>query len=227
MKCKLLAIETATDACSAALYIDGEVITRFELRPRGHSELIISMMDELLNETGLRLSEFDALGFGRGPGSFTGVRIATAVIQGAAFGAGLPVVPVSTLAALALRCMREQGHEKVLPAYDARMGEIYWGAYVRGQTGMVDVVLPDRISSPEDVSVNSTGWFGVGSGWESYGERLSAGLGEQISDSDPTLKPSAHDIALLAVEGFSQGLAVEAEHALPVYLRDQVAVKPA
>ncbi len=118
---KLLAIETATEACSAALYIDGEISERYEVAPRRHAELILLMMEQLLTEAELKLTQLDALAFGRGPGSFTGVRIATGVIQGAAFGAQLPVVPVSTLAALAQRHYRMRGACRILPAFDARM----------------------------------------------------------------------------------------------------------
>ena len=126
---RLLAIDTAEIACSAALLIDGEVVERFEIAPRRHSELILGMMQSLLDEAGLRLADMDALAFGRGPGSFTGLRIAAAVIQGSAWGADLPVVAVSNLRGVAQGVHREQGASKVLAGFDARMGEVYWGAF--------------------------------------------------------------------------------------------------
>jgi len=225
---KLLAIETATEACSAALYIDGEVSERCEVAPRRHAELILPMMDQLLAEAELKLSQLDALAFGRGPGSFTGVRIATGVIQGAAYGAELPVVPVSTLAALAQRYFREQGACRILPAFDARMKEVYWAAYEAGASGLVELVGREQVAVPEKAELPAgEGWHGVGTGWATYGDQLSQRLGDRLLEVKGDLLCSAHDVALLGVDGFKMGDAVSPECALPVYLRDQVAKKPA
>ena len=128
MAVKLLAIDTAESACSAALLVDGAVLSRMEQAVRGHSERILPMMQSLLSEAGYSLNDLDALAFGRGPGSFTGLRIAAGVIQGSALGAGLPVVPVSTLQTLAQGAFRMHGARQVLSALDARMAEVYWGA---------------------------------------------------------------------------------------------------
>jgi tRNA threonylcarbamoyladenosine biosynthesis protein TsaB len=224
---KILAIETATEACSAALYLDGEIRSRYQVEPRRHSELILPMMDELLAEAGIALTMLDALAFGRGPGSFTGVRIATGVVQGAAFGADLPVVPVSTLAALAQRRYREQGETRLLPAYDARMNELYWGCYRIGEDGLAIAQSDDMLVHPEQVEIPARdGWVGIGSGWDSYGEILRNQLGQSLAAVDGTLLCSAWDVALLGVAGCKAGEAVQAELALPVYLRDKVAKKP-
>jgi tRNA threonylcarbamoyladenosine biosynthesis protein TsaB len=225
---KLLAIETATEACSAALYIDGEIGLRYEVKPRGHSELILGMLDALLAEAGLAPHHLDAMAFGRGPGSFTGVRIATGVVQGVAFGAGLPVVPVSTLAALAQRAFREYGERRLLPAYDARMQELYWAAYEVNEEGLVRLTEPERVTRVEEIAPPAgTGWYGVGSGWAAYGETLLARFGDAVvKGSDPTMLCSAYDVALLGVAGFERGEAVMPEAALPIYLRDKVAKKP-
>ena len=221
---KLLAIETATEACSAALYVDGEIQQRYQVQPRRHSELILPMMEQLLAEAQLGLGQLDALAFGRGPGSFTGVRIATGVIQGAAFAADLPVVPVSTLAALAQRAFREQGFQRILPAYDARMNEIYWAGYQVDGEGLVRPVLAEQVVSPERVTApQGRGWHGVGSGWKAYREVLSANLGTALDSCDAELLCSALDLARLAVDDYLAGKAVAAEQALPIYLRDQVA----
>ena len=134
---KLLAIDTATEGCSAALVNDQQLLTRMEVQPRKHAELILPMLDELLSEAGLAISQLDALAFGRGPGAFTGVRIATGVIQGIAFGADLPVVPVSTLRALAQRAFQEYQHANVLTAFDARMDEVYWASYQLAENGLM------------------------------------------------------------------------------------------
>lgn len=221
---KLLAIETATESCSAALFVDGDIRLRYQVQPRRHAELILPMMDGLLSEAGLLLRQLDALAFGRGPGSFTGVRIATGVVQGAAFAADLPVVPVSTLAALAQRCFRERGVRQLLAAYDARMNELYWGGFQVAADGLSQPLLAEQVASPETVALPAgRGWFGVGSGWGSYREVLFERLGPALQGADPDLLCSAEDVALLGVAGLQAGQAVAAEQALPVYLRDRVA----
>ena len=131
---KLLAIDTSGDACSAALFLDGVIEQRLDPTPRRHGELLLPMMQALLESAGIGLDALDAIAFGRGPGSFTGVRIAVAVAQGGAFGAGCPTVPVSTLAAMAVGEYRRTGRRRVLAALDARMGEVYWGVYERSGT---------------------------------------------------------------------------------------------
>jgi len=224
---KLLAIETATEACSAALYIDGVIQERYEVAPRQHTELILSMMDQLLAEAELKLSQLDALAFGRGPGSFTGVRIATGVIQGTAFGAQLPVVPVSTLAALAQRLHRMKGARRILPAFDARMQELYWAAYEVAADNLVTLVDAEQVATPEQVNLpEGDGWWGVGTGWTTYKDILTQRMGDRLTAVEGDLFCSAQDVAQLAVRGYEAGEAVTAEQALPVYLRDQVAKKP-
>jgi len=223
---KILAIETATEACSAALWIDGALTSRFEVAPREHTRLILPMMDELLAEAGVGLADLDALAFGRGPGAFTGVRIAAAVIQGAAFGAELPVVPVSTLAALAQQGL-DADAPRVLAALDARMGEVYWGAFEADAEGLAVAVGAEQVITPEAVPVpEGQGWRGVGSGWGTYEQILRERLGDRVGDVDPAAYPGAVEVARLAVRDFAAGLAVSAEQALPVYLRDKVAEKP-
>lgn len=223
---KLLAIETATEACSAALWLDGELLTRHQLAPRRHAELILPMMDQLLAEAGVGLNRLDALAFGRGPGSFTGVRIATGVIQGAALGVDLPVVPVSTLATLAQGAFRIHGERRVLAAFDARMGELYWGAFQAGQDGLVEVQQHECVAGVDTLPLpRGEGWFGAGSGWEAYGSALSQRLGPALRGVDSKLLCDAEDLARLAVTAFERGDGVAADQALPVYLRDQVAKK--
>ena len=140
---KLLAIDTSEDACSAALCVGDEILERFEIAPRRHTELILPMMDGLLAEAGLSLRGLDALAFARGPGSFTGIRIATSIVQGAALGAGLAVVPVSSLQALAQGARRLHGAGQVLSALDARMREVYWGAYRADDAGIMTEVVAE------------------------------------------------------------------------------------
>lgn len=225
---KLLAIETATEACSAALLIDGDVTVRYRVEPRKHSELILPMMKSLLAEAELSLGQLDALAFGRGPGGFTGVRIASGVVQGAAYAVDLPVVPVSTLASLAQRGFREHQEKRMLCAFDARMNEVYWGIYqVEDETGLARLKGEESVSSPALVSKpEGNNWQGIGTGWGSYHDQLTAHLGDQMKGSLPDLYCSAFDVALLGADGFKRGEVVSADQASPIYLRNNVAVKP-
>ncbi|HEC20500.1 MAG TPA: tRNA (adenosine(37)-N6)-threonylcarbamoyltransferase complex dimerization subunit type 1 TsaB [Gammaproteobacteria bacterium] len=219
---KLLAIDTATDACSAALSIDGEIRERFEVAPRAHTELILPMIDELMAEAGLVIGQLDALAFGRGPGAFTGVRIAVGVAQGIAFAADLPVVPVSTLAALA------QGAEadKVLAALDARMDEVYWGAYMRNGAGLMEAVGEEHVSAPEQVPLPpGDAWQGVGEGWAAYETALMQRCAGQVGAWDAKALPRARDVVRLGEAAAGDGRLLAAEQALPVYLRDKVTWK--
>lgn len=223
---KLLAIETATEACSAALLIDGEVRLRYQVKQRGHSELILGMMDDLLAEASIKPAQLDAMAFGRGPGSFTGVRIAAGVIQGAAFAADLPVVPVSTLAALAQRAFREKGEPNLLAAFDARMGELYWAAYRVGEQDLVSLLGEEEVATADRVRLPLSGaWYGVGSGWAVAATQLAERLGEDLLGYQAQMYCSAREIAQLAAADFERGLGVAPELALPVYLRDEVAKK--
>lgn len=220
---RLLAIDTATEACSAALYLHGEVLERFAVGPRRHGDWILAMLEGLLAEASLGLRDLDALAFGRGPGAFTGVRIATGVIQGLALGASLPVVPVSNLAALAQRQFRERGARLSLTALDARMGEVYWAAYAINPEGHAQLVGEEEVATPERVALpTGEGWHGVGSGWGAHGAVLAARLGPALAGMNPDTHCHAHDLALLGVAGYRAGQAVAAVQALPVYLRDRV-----
>ncbi len=223
---KLLAIDTSTEACSAALLISGEVRERHEIAPREHARLILPMLESLLAEAGLKLSQLDALAFGCGPGGFTGVRIATGVIQGLAFGADLPVAPVSSLAALAQGTYRETGAQQILSAIDARISEVYWGAYRAGDAGHVTLEGDETVCAPQHVPLPvGADWFGAGSGWAAYETALQTRLGGAAYTCDGQRYPRAYDVALLGAGIYQRGLAVSAEQVLPVYLRDEVAWK--
>ena len=218
---KLLAIDTATEACSAALLVDDEIEEEFEIAPRRHAELILPMVNSLLGIAELGLTDLDALAFGRGPGAFTGLRIAAGVIQGLAFAAGLPVIPVSTLAALALNCEHES--ERRLCAIDARMGEIYWCTYAMDADGMPVATGVEQVSAPDSVSIPDDGrYFGLGTGWGSYADVLREALGAGCAGYDGNRYPRARDILVLARAEYESGRSLTAEDAVPVYLRDQV-----
>lgn len=218
---KILALDTATEACSAALLSGNAVHERHEIAPRRHAELILPMVDGVLAEAGLGLQDLDAIAFGRGPGAFTGVRIAAGVTQGLALGAGLPVIPLSSLATLAQGATGEAA--VLLPAIDARMGEIYWAAYERGQDGLVRLQTEEQVTSPDAVRVSAgERIFGVGSGWATYRLRLESVLDGHITGMDPGRYPLARDMLPLAVREYNAGRWVSADRALPVYLRDNV-----
>ncbi|RDH83717.1 MAG: tRNA (adenosine(37)-N6)-threonylcarbamoyltransferase complex dimerization subunit type 1 TsaB [endosymbiont of Galathealinum brachiosum] len=227
---KILAIDTATEACSAALYIDGVITEEYQLAPRDHTKLILKMVESLLEQAELKLTDLDALAFGRGPGSFTGVRISTGVIQGLAFASDLPVLPVSTLAALAQLAYDNHGYKAVLSGIDARMGEIYWGNYQLGENALMALTGDEKVSPAQNIKLPvdvSHKCCGAGSAWKSYSRELNETLGDQINDTYADYLPRASSITKLAVEAFNQGLAVKAAEALPVYLRNDVARKKA
>ena len=224
MSFRLLAIETATPACSAALSVDGEILERYALAPRQHAALMLPMVESLLLEAGLTVPQLDAIAFGRGPGSFTGVRIAASMVQGIAFAADLPVVPVSTLAALALGGMRESQLPRVLAVMDARKAEVYWGSYVKTGDDVMTLQGRECVCAPDAVpATGQDDWLGVGGGWSTYGEQLMQRLGERVVRLMPDLEPRAADVARLAVHDFHHGVRVRPEEALPVYLRNNVA----
>ncbi len=220
---KIIAIDTATEACSVALYLDGTVQERYRLAPRQHAALVLPMVDELLAATGLTLSALDAVAFGRGPGSFTGVRIAASVAQGLAFAAELPVIGVSTLAALAQGAWREFGWERVAAAIDARMHEVYWGGYQFGADAVMEAVIEEGVFAPAATPLlPDAAYHGVGSGWDAYGQVLAERHHNCIAGRSDGVLPHAQDVARLAVAAFCAGEMVAPELAVPVYLRDQV-----
>jgi len=223
---KVLAFETAGDACSSALVVDAVALERHCIAPRQHAELILGMARALLEEAGMSLAALDAIAFGRGPGSFTGVRVATGVAQGLAYGADLPVVPVSSLHALAQGALREEGCARVLAAFDARMGEVYWGAYEAGADGLMVARVEDCVAAPAAVPVpDGAGWQGVGEGWAAHGEALTARIGDRLSGFASDRLARALDVARLAEPVHARGDSVPAWQALPSYVRNQVARK--
>ena len=224
MSVRVLAIETATPACSAALSIDGDIEERFALAPRQHAALILPMIESLLVEADVTPGRLDAIAFGRGPGSFTGVRIAASVVQGIALGAGLPVIAVSTLAALSQGAIRETGEAHILAALDARMGEVYWAMYQAGSDRLPELVGEEAVCKPECTAMPADGrWVGAGSGWDSYGSSLAERGGEQVVRLLPDLEPRARDVVSLGADKLRRGEVIAPEAATPVYLRNNVA----
>jgi tRNA threonylcarbamoyladenosine biosynthesis protein TsaB len=223
---KLLGIETATEACSAALMLDGEVIERYTSEPRMHNELILPMCDELLSEAGIAMSQIDAIAFGCGPGAFTGVRIGAAVTQGMALAHDLPVIPISTLANLAQQAfMQDDSYRYVLPAIDARMHEVYWAVYQKVALDEVTLLEAELVQKPQDVQCQQPIAYGVGSGWGTYQNTLCQQTGLDKSVVDGAALPHAKTTLQLAQPKYKKSEYLAAEFALPVYVRDNIAHK--
>jgi tRNA threonylcarbamoyladenosine biosynthesis protein TsaB len=244
---RILALDTATENCSVALLSEGQVIAREQRLDRGHAGQILPMVDEILAAAGVALKALNAIAFGRGPGAFTGLRLAASVTQGLAYGAGLAVVPISDLRALAQRALEAgPAGTAVLACTDARMREVYWGCYERNQ-GLASLVGEECVSKPEGVKLPDA-WcrtatlgarsgvasaapcavrciYGAGSGFGAY-PHLSNGLGRPLDRVWPELLPRAIEIVRLAAPEVAQGRVYPAEQALPVYLRDEVVHPP-
>ena len=228
----LLAIDTATEACSAALGFDGKIIERSELAPRRHAELILPMIESLLAEAGLTRRDLDGIAVGRGPGAFTGVRLAISVAQGLALGLDLPVVPVSSLAALALDAPDDAAHrdDAILAVIDARMGEVYAGAFRRTDDGLVEPISDETVGPaekwnlPQSTQSTVQEWSVVGTGWDAYRDALAARLGAPPAFANGARYPQARAVLRLAVPRFARGEGLVPEAALPIYLRDKVAL---
>jgi len=218
---KILAIDTATELCSAALLLGSTVLSRELETPRGHAEHILPMVDALLSEAGIALRGLDAIAFGRGPGGFTGVRLAASIAQGLAFGAELPVIPVSDLSAVAQRAFDlNAGAARVLVCNDARMQEVYWACFERSANGLACLMGSEHVAPPATVHLPPD-WVSspVGAG---LGFRIYPQLRELVSKALDDLLPRALEIAHLAVEGSR----LPPDQAIPVYLRDDVARAP-
>ncbi len=222
---KLLAIDTATEACSAALWIDRQIYQRFTEQPKGHGGLILKMMEGLLNDAQINLENLDALTFGRGPGAFTGVRIATAIAQAIGFGTNLPVIPVSNLAALAQCGYRKYGLLRAIAALDARMGEVYVGAY-EIRNDLANLVIAEQVVSPSKFTLPDNNiWNGIGRGWKTYREQLETSLSEVIFTVHPNDLCEAQDLLPLALDAIKSINVASPKNALPVYLRNQVTAR--
>lgn len=221
----ILAIDTSTDACSAALLTDTQLFSEFEVTPRAHTRLILPMVEKVLAAGECALDDIDAIAFGRGPGAFTGVRIGTGVVQGLALAADCPVIPVSTLAAMAFDAYQQFqiGHIRV--AMDARMGEVYWGEY-QWQHDALQLVGEEQVIAPEQVGSEQTPdtWAAVGNGWQVFANELSGHFSPQAKTIHTDVYPAAAAIAQLAVPLWQQGKVLDAAEAQPVYLRNKVAL---
>jgi tRNA threonylcarbamoyladenosine biosynthesis protein TsaB len=218
---RVLAFDTSTEYCSVALWNDGTVVGRSELAGQKHSEILIGMLGAVLAQAGLKLAQLEGIAYGKGPGSFTGVRIACGAAQGLAFGADLPVAGICTLEALAEASCKT----RVIAALDARMGEIYHAAYEK-RNGYWEEASSPCLCKPEDApAVSGNEWFGIGSGFATHGKTLAERYAGQLSGMDGSAVPQAAAIAALGAARIAAGFGEDAAQALPLYLRDKVALK--
>ncbi|KAA2284881.1 tRNA (adenosine(37)-N6)-threonylcarbamoyltransferase complex dimerization subunit type 1 TsaB [Arenimonas fontis] len=218
----LLAVETGTEACSVALWRAGELAEKHELAPRRHTRLVLPWIEQLLAEAGLVRSQLDALAVGRGPGAFTGVRLGIAIVQGLALALDRPVVPVSTLAVLAMRAPADA--REILAAIDARMGEVYLGEFRRDGDGLVRAAGREQVLPPGMAPLPAASVHGVGTGFAAEHGLLAERLGDRLLSMDAQALPHAGDLARLAAAAFARGEAVPADRVEPAYLRDKVAL---
>ncbi|MHA6205423.1 tRNA (adenosine(37)-N6)-threonylcarbamoyltransferase complex dimerization subunit type 1 TsaB [Dyella soli] len=219
----LLALETATEACSVALIHGDEVIARSEIAPRRHAELVLPMADALLAEAGLGRHALHAIGVGRGPGAFTGVRLGISLAQGMALALDVPVITVSSLAALALEAPEDDAC--ILAVIDARMGEIYAASYRRDDNGGLVALDEERVCTAEALLLPAAAaWHVVGTGWATYADVLRGRLSGELRSANGACYPQARHVAELAAREFAAGRVCAPEQALPVYLRDKVAL---
>lgn len=227
MSTRILAIDTATEACSVALLNDQHQLAHFELCAREHTQRILPMVQQILQEGDVTLNDLDALAFGRGPGSFTGVRIGIGIAQGLSLGAGLPLIGISTLMTMAQSAWRLHGATRVLAAIDARMGEVYWAEYQRDGQGNWQGEVSEAVLKPDAaaarMAVLSGEWTCVGTGWQAW-PQLGENSGLVLTRSSVTL-PCAEDMLPLAQQALAAGMTVAPEHAEPTYLRNEVTWK--
>lgn len=220
---RILALETSTEYCSAALWLDGVVAERSELAGQRHSELLLPMVDMLLHAENIALRDLDGIAFGAGPGSFTGVRIACGVAQGLSLGANLPVVAICTLLALA----EASGQDRVIAVIDARMAEVYHAVYQKLGGRWTTLSEPGLYPPQQAPAVSGAGWFGVGSGFIAHEDMLQEHYAANLDGVNAAAVPEAGAISRLAAQRFLDGEGVDAAQALPLYLRDKVALKTA
>ncbi|MDD2873542.1 MAG: tRNA (adenosine(37)-N6)-threonylcarbamoyltransferase complex dimerization subunit type 1 TsaB [Azoarcus sp.] len=218
----LLALETSCEHASVALYMDGDLREQQLEGHANHSENILSVIRQLLAEGGIGVDRLDAVSFGSGPGAFTGLRLSCGIAQGLALGAGLGVVPVCSLDALAMQA----SSANVFAATDARMGEVYFRTCVI-ENGLARPLTEAGCAAPDVLDLPDGQWWGIGSAFKAYGERLSERFRDRLLGSDPQAVPRARDVVLLAVEQVRLGKVLPADLAVPLYVRDKVALTTA
>jgi tRNA threonylcarbamoyladenosine biosynthesis protein TsaB len=227
---KLLAMDTSSLACSVAVQSDEAVIERHEEQPREHTRLLVPMIREALSEAGLSVEALDAIVLGNGPGSFIGMRIAASVAQGLAHGAGIGIVPVSSLAAVAAEVLASSDAGEVVVAQDAHMNEVYLGAFGRGARALPEALFAERLSGQVIIDELNEGGassrMAAGAGWQRYPALLAAN-DTLIGNTSPVLYPRARCLLPLGVAALADGATIAPQDLVPAYLRARVAARPA
>ncbi|WP_394147081.1 tRNA (adenosine(37)-N6)-threonylcarbamoyltransferase complex dimerization subunit type 1 TsaB [Shewanella atlantica] len=221
----VLALDTCTESCSAALLSGGKIYSEQADAPREHSQRILPMVDSVLSQANIQLHNVDLIAYGRGPGSFTGIRICTSMTQGLALGQDLPVLGLSSLQTMAQAVFDEQGGEQIIAAIDARMGEVYWGQFIV-KNGLAELLDAELVCSPADVPLTldvSQPIVACGTAFDAYPELLT--LSESIVPAKTVKFPDAKAMLALAKDGFQKGMSTAVDELAPVYLRDTVTWK--
>jgi tRNA threonylcarbamoyladenosine biosynthesis protein TsaB len=227
----ILALDTSSDYCSVSLYFNGKLSSQSELAPRSHTQLLLPMAKQIVEHNGIKLKDLDAIAFGCGPGSFTGLRIAAGVAQGLAYGLGCSIFPISNLKAMALQCYKQTGEQNVLVAFDARMNEVYWSVCrveAFADVAVVETCGDEQVSSPESLflpdNMDTSNFAGIGSGFDFF-DRFPLAVQQQVSCLDANARPKADEICELALHTMQQGIKGELKDAMPSYIRDKVTWK--
>lgn len=219
----ILSFDTATEACSVALRVDEKIFSRFEIAPRQHASLLLPLIQSLLNEAKITLQEINAIAFGFGPGSFMGVRLATGMAQGLAFGLQIPVIPISTLQIIAQTAHEKSGEQKILAGWDARMHAIYWGFYAANDQGLMQPQQPDALSAPASIDTNpfsTVRFMTAGNAWSVYENELPTVFLQQNKLND--IYPEASHMLAIAVSKYLSGDVFSPEKVEPQYIRHHV-----
>lgn len=218
---KLLAIETSTAACSVALLCNNQSAQTFNIAPKQHNQLLLPIIDQLLNQHNIKIGQLDALAYSRGPGSFTGMRLAASLTQGLALAHDLAVIPISTLQIYAQTASRQLHQTNIIVCNDARMQAIYWGCYKMNELHIMEPMIEERCSAmAELLAPDDSDWVAVGDGWDAYQHEIPASLSKKIKHTKKIIYPEAIDMLNIAQLHFKQKLFMSAEEALPVYLRE-------
>ncbi len=220
---RLLAFDTSTEACSVALCVGTETVSRDQRVPQKQSEFILPMIDEVLAEASLSLSQLDAIAFGQGPGSFMGLRIALGVAKGLAYGVDCPLIAISSLQSLAQSAYQHYAAEQVVAALDARMQAMYWGVYEIDSEKVMQTKIPDALSAPAELTLpQSEVYVAAGNAWSVYEAELTQRLKTQLSAVHPELYSEAKAMLVIAAQKYQRKEWTSAEAAEPSYIRDQV-----
>ena len=222
----ILAFDTSTTACSVALLQGDITLSEHKVAPMKQAGLILPMIQHLLDQAGVTLQALDAVAYGCGPGSFTGIRIASSVAQGIGFAYSLPIIQISSLAAIAQAAYIAQRCTKLLVSVDARMEQVYWGVYEVNQAGLVELIGEEAVYAPQQVSLftqpdaQKQRWNGVGDGWGQYGSQMVNALGFQPQHLYPMQVATAEAVLKLAKAQLEMGqIGLSASQVAPVYLR--------